>query len=57
MVIGTVIAAGLTSLALQGDYTYFGLTHAALHGAEGWLALPVVGIAGGLCGRAGSAGC
>ncbi len=50
VVIGTVIAAGLTSLALQGDYTYFGLTHATLRGAEGWLALPLVGCAGGLAG-------
>ena len=50
VILGTVIAAGLTSLALQGDYTYFGLTHATLHGAEGWLALPLVGAAGGLAG-------
>ena len=50
VILSTVIAAGLTSLALQGDYTYFGLTHATLHGAEGWLALPLVGAAGGLAG-------
>ena len=50
VVIGAVIAAGLTSLALQGDYTYFGTTHAALSGVEGWLAVPVLGVGGGLLG-------
>lgn len=50
VVIGGVIAAGLTSLALQGDYTYFGTTHAGLSGVGGWLALPVVGVLGGLLG-------
>ncbi len=50
VVIGTVIAAGVTSLALQGDYTYFGMTHATLRGAEGWFCVPVVGVAGGLAG-------
>ncbi len=50
-VIGCVIAAGLTSLALQGDYTYFGTTHAILGpSVQGWLAVPVLGIAGGLLG-------
>jgi H+/Cl- antiporter ClcA len=50
IVIGTVIAAGLTSLSIQGDYTYFGMTHATLHGTEGWIALPAVGVIGGLVG-------
>ena len=50
IVLGTIIAAGLTALALQGDYTYFGTTHAALGGVEGWLAVPVLGMAGGLLG-------
>ncbi len=50
LVICTVIAAGLTSLALQGDYTYFGQTHATLQTTEAWLALPLVGVAGGLLG-------
>ena len=50
-IIGCVIAAGLTSLALQGDYTYFGTTHAILGpSVQGWLAVPVLGIAGGLLG-------
>ncbi|MBO1077864.1 chloride channel protein [Roseomonas sp. 573] len=51
IVISTVIAAGLTSLAIQGDYTYFGTTGAALGGSwQGWLAVPLLGIAGGLLG-------
>jgi len=50
IIIGAVIAAGLTSLSLQGDYTYFGTTHAALSGIEGWLAVPVLGVLGGLLG-------
>ena len=50
-IIGGVIAAGLTSLALQGDYTYFGTTHAVLGpSVTGWLAVPLLGIAGGLLG-------
>jgi H+/Cl- antiporter ClcA len=50
VIIGGVIAAGLTSLALQGDYTYFGTTHEALHGVEGWLALPLLAVFAGFCG-------
>ena len=51
IVVGAVVAAGLTSLALQGDYTYFGTTHAILgRGAEGWLAVPLLGVVGGLLG-------
>ncbi len=50
VILGTVIAAGLTSLALQGDYTYFGTTHATLNNAEGWLGLLVVSVGSGLLG-------
>ena len=50
VVIGAVIAAGVTSLALQGDYTYFGTTHATLHGLQGWAAIPLLGVLGGLAG-------
>ncbi len=49
IVVGAVIAAGVTSLALQGDYTYFGTTHATLHGA-GWVAVPLLGVLGGVLG-------
>ena len=50
LVVATIVAAGLTSLALLGDYTYFGTTDARLSLAAGWLAVPVLGVAGGLLG-------
>ena len=51
IVIGAVIAAGLTALSMQGDYTYFGTTAAVLGRSwQGWLAVPVLGVAGGLLG-------
>ena len=50
LVIGTVIAAGLTSLALLGDYAYFGHASAGLGFGAAWLAIPVCGIAGGVFG-------
>lgn len=50
LIIATVILAGLTSLALFGNYTYFGISHAALTFGTGWLAVPVCGMAGGLLG-------
>lgn len=49
LLIGAIVAAGLTSLALLGDYTYFGTTSVRL-GEIGWLAVPVCGIVGGLLG-------
>ena len=51
IILGAVIAAGITSLGLQGDYTYFGTTGAVLGGTlQGWLAVPVLGVLGGLLG-------
>ena len=55
VILGAVIAAGVTSLTLQGDYTYFGVTHAVLGGfrgggVQGWLAVPVLGVLGGVLG-------
>lgn len=51
IILGAVIAAGVTSLSLQGDYTYFGTTHAVLGGTfQGWLAVPLLGVLGGLLG-------
>lgn len=49
LLIAAIVAAGLTSLALLGDYTYFGATSAKLPLA-GWLAVPVCGVVGGLLG-------
>lgn len=50
LVIATVIAAGLTSLALVGNYTYFGTSAAMLKDGFDWLAIPLCGVAGGLAG-------
>jgi H+/Cl- antiporter ClcA len=55
LILGAVIAAGLTSLALVGDYTYFGSTAAVLPLGRSWLVVPVsavgCGLAGGLFSR------
>ncbi len=48
--LGAVIAAGLTSLAIVGDYTYFGSTPAVLPLGPAWAVVPVCGIAGGISG-------
>jgi H+/Cl- antiporter ClcA len=50
LVIATVIAAGLTSLAIVGNYTYFGTTAAMLRNGVDWLSIPLCGIAGGVLG-------
>ena len=50
LVLGTIVAAGLTSLAIVGDYTYFGFTPAALTHWRDWLAVPLAGLAGGVGG-------
>jgi len=50
LIIAAVIAAGLTSLALLGNYTYFGTSAAMLGNGADWLAVPLCGIAGGLAG-------
>ena len=49
-ILAAVIAAGITSLTLQGDYTYFGTSHAALGSVAGWFAVPLLGVLGGLLG-------
>ncbi len=51
IILGAVIAAGITSLSLSGDYTYFGTSTAVLGpGWQGWLAVPMLGVAGGALG-------
>ena len=50
LVIGTVVAAGLTSLAIVGDYTYFGTTPDTLPLGRGWIAVPIAGVVCGLAG-------
>jgi H+/Cl- antiporter ClcA len=55
LIIAAVIVAGLTSLALVGDYAYFGIIHAFLPLGRFWLVVPVCagigGLMGGLFGR------
>lgn len=50
LVIGCIIAAGVTSLAVLGDYTYFGSTAATMPLGRIWLVVPVIAVAGGLLG-------
>ena len=50
LIIGAVIAAGLTSLAMLGDYSYFGATTATLPLGKDWLAVVACAVVGGLAG-------
>src|SRR5258708_32091312 len=51
-ILAAVILAGVTSLALVGDYTYFGSTNAIMSEPKMWLSVPVCGVVSGLCGGA-----
>jgi H+/Cl- antiporter ClcA len=50
LVIATVIAAGLTSLAILGNYTYFGTSAAVLRPGFDWLAILLCGVVAGMLG-------
>jgi H+/Cl- antiporter ClcA len=50
LVLTTVIIAGIASLALLGNYTYFGHTAASLARPQDWVAVPFCGVAGGALG-------
>ena len=50
IVITAVVVAGIVSLALLGNYAYFGQTDATLEWSTGWLAVIVCGSAGGIAG-------
>lgn len=50
LIVAAIVAAGLTALAITGNYTYFGTTDAALPFGPGWIAVPVIGVLGGLTG-------
>jgi H+/Cl- antiporter ClcA len=50
VILMAVIIAGVTAMALVGNYTYFGSTAAELSEPRMWLVVPVCGIAGGLLG-------
>lgn len=45
-----VIVAGVTSVALVGNYTYFGSTQASLTDPRMWVVVPICGLLGGLAG-------
>lgn len=45
-----VIIAGVTALAVLGNYTYFGTSHASLALDSSWIVVPIVGVCGGLLG-------
>ncbi len=45
-----VIVAGITTLALVGNYTYFGTTNAIMSDPHMWLSVFVCGVVSGLCG-------
>lgn len=49
-VITAVLLAGVVSIAMLGDYTYFGVTHAQMPTLHGWLAVLACGGVGGLAG-------
>jgi H+/Cl- antiporter ClcA len=50
LVLGCIIAAGVTSLSVLGDYTYFGSTAATLPLGRAWLIVPLCAVSGGLLG-------
>lgn len=45
-----VVIAGVTTVAIQGNYTYFGSTSAELELGRAWLAVLVCGVIGGALG-------
>jgi H+/Cl- antiporter ClcA len=49
-VLTAVIIAGITTIALMGNYTYFGHTSAELDFGRGWIAVMLCSVAGGLSG-------
>jgi len=50
LVLYAVIFAGLTSLGLAGNYTYFGVSGAAVTSVMGWAMVLTCGLLGGLAG-------
>ncbi len=52
MVLTAVILGGIATLALAGNYTYFGVTAVGLPLGSGWLAVLLCGVIGGLLGGA-----
>lgn len=55
IVLSAVILAGIASLALVGNHTYFGVSRVAAELQRDWLLVLVCGVAGGACGAGFSA--
>jgi len=51
-IVRTAIVACLISIVALGDYLFYGRIDAALRTAEAWVAVPVIGVVGGLLGGA-----
>jgi len=49
-VILVVVVAGFASYAIQGDYAYFGVLGGRPALGSAWIAAPLIGATGGLCG-------
>jgi len=45
-----VVLAGIVAVAVLGDYTYFGRSHAAFHDLTNWVVVPICGVVGGAFG-------
>ncbi|MDE3237445.1 MAG: chloride channel protein [Paracoccaceae bacterium] len=56
IVLTTVILSGIASIALVGNYTYFGVSHAVAEFPGDWPLVIVCGVVGGVFGAAFSAG-
>ena len=50
IIMTTVVIAGLTTISILGNYTYFGSSYASLPSGTSWLAIPICGVFGGLLG-------
>jgi H+/Cl- antiporter ClcA len=50
LVLAAVIAAGLTSLAIVGDYSYFGTTPDTMPLGREWIVVPICAVIGGVAG-------
>jgi H+/Cl- antiporter ClcA len=50
LVMAAVVISGLVSLGIAGDYLYFGSLHDSMTMAAGLIAVPVIGVVGGVAG-------
>lgn len=48
--ITAVLLAGVVTIAVLGDYNYFGVAHAKMPTLHGWIAVALCGVTGGLAG-------